>query len=406
MRKCLLQLMLLFLLPLSAEAAVFTGRMMTPDSTAFAYATVFIPELKQGAMTDAEGKWNLPDVPDGTYRVEYSYMGYESQSEEITLSANAPVHREIYLRENAIRLAEVVFINGGVNPAIAILRKVAETNKGMKKRIESLQVRESMAGDYDLRGVPSVFWKMLKIILLVKPSYRRLVVALQNHPLLKLNMYIDITASGKKEKATDPVITYASEEITKKEAESMVKVCGTESIYDLLEELNESFDTDKKAAEFNLVGTYEKDGKVIDILTHPYKPRYKKNATHADSIKAEKRAARYTREMHVVEGDWAVYCIRTRSLSFISAELAPHTWLPVSILKTFNMGEVASEEGLDKEMEQKIDSIKTLREKPDLPKKKQKEIDKLLKDAEMAKGLLTLRVETASSFKYGEVKVK
>ena len=406
MRKYLLQLLLLFLLPVSVNAAIFTGQMMTLDSTAFPYATVFIPELKQGAMTDAEGKWNLPNVPDGTYRVEYSYMGYETQIEEITLNAKTPVHREIYLKENAIRLAEVVFTNGGVNPAIAILRKVVETNKGMKKKIESYRVHESMSGDYDVRGVPDFIWKTLKIILLVKPSYRRLVVALQNHPLLKLNMYIDITANGKKEKTTDPVITYASEEITKKEAESMIKVCGTESIYELFEDLNENFDTDKKADKYTLVGTYEMGGKVIDILTRPYEPHYRSNATHEDSVKAEERARKYIRELHIVEGDWAVYSIKTRALRFTCAELAPNTWMPVSVLKMFNLGEFASEEGIDKEMEQKIDSIKAIQANPDLPKSKRKDAEKLIKKAEMAKDLLTLRIETAASFKYEEVKVK
>ncbi len=396
-------LFLLLLLPFGGSGAVFTGQMLSVDSVAIPYATVYIPQLKQGTMTDAAGRWNLGNLPAGTYRVEFSCMGYEMQTEEIAVRTMVPVHRDILLRENAIRLPEIIVSNGTENPAVGILRKVRASQAETKKRVGSYKVRQTLDCDYDVRGVPAKFWKFLKFFLIVKPSYRRFVIFLEKHKLLKLDMYYEIGAEGKKEKAGTPVITHSSEPVTTQEAKTIVDVAKTESVFSQLDEIGEQFDTDKKAGKYTLTGTYQSGDKVIDILISTEEPNYKKAENRRDSLRARRTASHLTRELHVVEGDWAVFRYKSFGSNYTAAELLPGIWLPVSTLISFDLGELSEEFDLSGELNEKLDSLNRLKENPDLKKKERKKIDDIIEKSNMFKEMMTLRVKFAVSFKYDEM---
>ncbi len=68
-------------------------------------ATVYIPELETGTVTNAYGYYSIL-VPAGTHRVSYSYIGYNSQSYEITFSSNQK--KIIMLEETPQDIEEVL----------------------------------------------------------------------------------------------------------------------------------------------------------------------------------------------------------------------------------------------------------------------------------------------------------
>jgi len=47
-------------------------------------ATVFIPKLNKGGVTDIEGKASILDIPKGRYLFKFSYMGYASVEQELS----------------------------------------------------------------------------------------------------------------------------------------------------------------------------------------------------------------------------------------------------------------------------------------------------------------------------------
>jgi iron complex outermembrane receptor protein len=69
-------------------------------------ASVYIPDLKLGSVTDVNGKYTIKNVPHGTYLVVASFLGYASQAKEISIKETATV--DFVLEQSALELKGVV----------------------------------------------------------------------------------------------------------------------------------------------------------------------------------------------------------------------------------------------------------------------------------------------------------
>ena len=68
-------------------------------------ATIYVPDIKTGAVTNVYGFYSLT-IPNGIYKVDYSYIGYETQTKEINLNQNQSFN--ITLNEASKTIDEVV----------------------------------------------------------------------------------------------------------------------------------------------------------------------------------------------------------------------------------------------------------------------------------------------------------
>lgn len=70
--------------------------------------TAYISELKVGASTDTSGILIIDNIPNGNYKISFSYVGYEKEEMGFTfpLASNQP--KEIFLKNESEELGEVV----------------------------------------------------------------------------------------------------------------------------------------------------------------------------------------------------------------------------------------------------------------------------------------------------------
>lgn len=69
-------------------------------------ASVYIPDLKLGAITDADGKYVINNVPHGSYLVAASFLGYASQAKEISTKETASI--DFVLEQSEVELKGVI----------------------------------------------------------------------------------------------------------------------------------------------------------------------------------------------------------------------------------------------------------------------------------------------------------
>src|ERR1035438_5383792 len=69
-------------------------------------ATIFIPDLKISAISKDDGTYNLDNIPNGTFVVEVSFIGFATQSKEIKI--NGLVSADFALEESSYPTKEVV----------------------------------------------------------------------------------------------------------------------------------------------------------------------------------------------------------------------------------------------------------------------------------------------------------
>jgi iron complex outermembrane receptor protein len=100
-------------------AGTFTGTVTDKaDGKPIAGATISIPDLRTGAITDINGKYILNHLPKGIYLVQVSYLGYATFNQNVDFSKTTTL--DIQLHVSSIEAGEVVIT--GVSKATEIKR--------------------------------------------------------------------------------------------------------------------------------------------------------------------------------------------------------------------------------------------------------------------------------------------
>lgn len=72
-------------------------------------ATVTIPGTTIGTATNVDGKYTLRGVPEGTTKVQFAFMGYETQMvSDVRVTANRSTSLDVAMKESSQQLGEVV----------------------------------------------------------------------------------------------------------------------------------------------------------------------------------------------------------------------------------------------------------------------------------------------------------
>lgn len=82
--------------------------------------------LVKGAVTNAEGRFNVANVKSGKYIVEISYVGYETQMRDITVADKDITLKPFQLKESSVMLQEAVV--RGVRTPISVKEDTVEFN--------------------------------------------------------------------------------------------------------------------------------------------------------------------------------------------------------------------------------------------------------------------------------------
>ena len=71
-------------------------------------ATIYISKLEKGAITDFDGNYSLSNIPNGTFTLIFSSLGYKTVSKTITFKNNEEITENIELKETAVEMEEVI----------------------------------------------------------------------------------------------------------------------------------------------------------------------------------------------------------------------------------------------------------------------------------------------------------
>lgn len=77
-------------------------------------ASVLIEDLERGATTDAEGNFTIAGVPAGTYEFRITFVGYETFTDEVTVTEDEVTTLDVSLDAGDIGLDELVVTGYGV----------------------------------------------------------------------------------------------------------------------------------------------------------------------------------------------------------------------------------------------------------------------------------------------------
>ncbi|MCZ4319573.1 TonB-dependent receptor [Aequorivita viscosa] len=102
-------LLAVFIVSMSASSQnSLTGTITSKNTNQSVSATIYLPQLEKGTVADFDGKYNIQNIPDGSYNVVFSSLGFATVSKKLYFSNNASVTQNIQLQESAVEMEAVI----------------------------------------------------------------------------------------------------------------------------------------------------------------------------------------------------------------------------------------------------------------------------------------------------------
>lgn len=131
--------------PENAAAGTLTGTVTDKaDGKPIPGATVSVPDLHIGTITDANGKYTLNRLPKGEYLIQVSFIGYTSVTQKVNFSAAGTY--DVQLKTSSIETAEVIItgvsrateLKKSPTPIVAVSKTSIDQHAGASNIIEQI----------------------------------------------------------------------------------------------------------------------------------------------------------------------------------------------------------------------------------------------------------------------------
>ena len=109
-----LYLLIFFPIFLIAQSGNIQGTISDEDGIYLPGANIMIASLSKGAISDFDGKFTLVDIPEGTYTLQVSYMGYADLEQEVSITANKTAEVSLFIKPKSTQLDGVELTTYGL----------------------------------------------------------------------------------------------------------------------------------------------------------------------------------------------------------------------------------------------------------------------------------------------------
>jgi len=90
---------------------IIQGFVRDHENTPLIGATIYLPEINKGTVTDGNGFYKISGLPSGKLKIQFSYVGYSNRIETLLLE-NADLKLNVTLETTTIRADEIVITGG------------------------------------------------------------------------------------------------------------------------------------------------------------------------------------------------------------------------------------------------------------------------------------------------------
>ena len=106
MKSYYMALLLVLSLFASAQNKI-VGTISDKGNKPLSSVNISIPEIHKETISDAEGKYTLNNLPNGTFKIIYSFIGYATQTLSVSVSGKE-ITQNVLLQDNVIHMDEVI----------------------------------------------------------------------------------------------------------------------------------------------------------------------------------------------------------------------------------------------------------------------------------------------------------
>ncbi len=142
------------------SASGIKGTIRDVDGLPLQFASIYVNETGDGAVTNIEGYYELRLEP-GDYTVVYQFLGYESLIKEVKVGATF-VELDVVLKSQSFTLKQVEISSNGEDPAYTVMRKAIAKAKYHVQQIDAYEAQAYIKGTGKLNKIPWILRREMK----------------------------------------------------------------------------------------------------------------------------------------------------------------------------------------------------------------------------------------------------
>jgi hypothetical protein len=160
-RQVIALLIFLCVIPAGLSAQIVTGRIVNEQNEPVPYATLFIQELKEGTITNAEGNFRI-QVPRGNYHFVIRSLGYLQIEKDIQVDSDS-LRLDLVMQRQEFEIKEVLVFPGKEDPAYFIVRKAMARAAYYREKIKHYEADLYIKSNFRFTNIPRLYQNKMEI---------------------------------------------------------------------------------------------------------------------------------------------------------------------------------------------------------------------------------------------------
>jgi hypothetical protein len=140
---------------------VIMGRIVNEQEEPVPYATIFIQELKEGTITNSEGKFSL-HASHGRFHVVIRSLGYFPIEREVIIQTDT-LRLNLVMQQQNFEIREVLVFPGKEDPAYYIVRKAMAKAAYYREKIRHYEADLYIKSNFRFTNIPRLYGNKMEI---------------------------------------------------------------------------------------------------------------------------------------------------------------------------------------------------------------------------------------------------
>jgi hypothetical protein len=137
-----------------------SGMITDTNGLPLPYTNIFVPELKKGTTSNAEGNYFLP-LPQGNWKIEFRNIGYTTH-EQYVETGEQDIRMDVAMDERKYRIGEIKVLASGEDPAMYVMRRAIAMAPYYKNQVSEYNSMVYLKGSGKFGRIPRMLRKTLE----------------------------------------------------------------------------------------------------------------------------------------------------------------------------------------------------------------------------------------------------
>ncbi len=145
----------------SATGQMVSGRILNEKNQPIPYATIYIPETREGTISNAEGNFQL-QLSRGNYRMVIRSLGYIQVEKNINVNSDS-IFVDVIMQTQQFEIKEIKVFPGKEDPAYFIIRKAIAKAPYYRSKIKHYEAGLYIRANFAFSNIPKIYQNKVEV---------------------------------------------------------------------------------------------------------------------------------------------------------------------------------------------------------------------------------------------------